>query len=155
MHPDRKDDLRQRIQPTAVGEVVQTERTTEGVRVRSTKWKDRRGWVHETHVEAPVDAEGTPQPGKDGSYTLSQHATFKAPLGYKLSFFCAGRLDFKRVDGGTTEVTMIHNHRVAGGTRFNRRHIQMSNKESEPRDFQDWIERCRASFNPPSSEQHV
>ena len=155
MHPDRKDDLRQRIQPTAVGEIVQTETTIEGVRVRRTKWKDRRGWVHETHVEAPVDAEGTPQPREDGSYPLTQQATFKAPLGYKITFSCTGQLDFERLDDGTTEVIMIHNHKVAGGTRFNRRHIQMSNEESEPRDFQDWIDRCRAACNPPTSEQPV
>jgi len=152
-HPDRRADFRDRIQPTAVDEITQTESTEGGVRLRSTRWKDRKGWVHETQVETPVDADGKPLRREDGSFPVSQKATLTAPLGYKVGFTCTGLIQFKERDAGTTEVTVVHNHKAVGGTWFNRRHMRRINEASEPRDFQEWIDRCRTALDPPEEQE--
>jgi hypothetical protein len=148
MHPDRKDDLRDRIQRTGVHGFSQTISTVEGVGVRVTKWRDRRRWVHETRVETPLDPDGKPHLNDDGSFPLSQKAILTAPLGYKMTFTCTGKLEFNELDTGSTEVIVIHNHKAVGGTWFNRRNLRRSDEEREPRDFQELIDRCRAELTP-------
>lgn len=148
-HPDRKGDLRDRIQRNPVKGFSQTESAADGVGIRITRWKDQRGWVHETRVETPRDSHGRPLRNDDGSLPVSQHGTFRAPLGYKVIFTCTGRIEFNERGAGSTEVVIIHHHKAVGGTKFNRQHIRKSNEEREPQDFQEWIDRCRAELSPP------
>lgn len=147
-HPVRQGDLRERIQRTPVEGFSQSESTVDGVRIRTTRWKDRRGWVHETRVETPQDADGKPLRNDDGSFPLSQNGSIRAPLGYKVLFTCTGTIEFNEQGAESTEVVVSHNHKAAGGTKFNRQHIRRSNEESEPRHFQEWIDRCRADLSP-------
>ena len=156
VHPDRREDFRDRIERTGVTKFSQEESTVDGVRIRTTRWKDRKGWTHETRVEATVDLEGKPIPDEDGSFPLSQKATIRAPLGYRISFTCSGRLEFKQLDAETTEVVMFHNHKAVGGTRFNRQNMRKSNQEGEPRDFQGLIDRCHEALqSPPKPESNL
>ena len=148
-HPDRKGALRERIQRTPVKGFSQTESSVDGIGVRTTRWKDRRGWVHETRVETPRASDGKPLRNDDGSFPLSQHGTIRAPLGYKVIFTCSGTIEFNELGAGSTEVVVNHNHKAVGGTKFNRQNIRKSNEESEPRDFQEWIDRCRTDLSPP------
>lgn len=147
-HSDRRTDYQERIQRTGVAAFSQTESIEEGVGVRTTRWKDKRGWIHESRVETRRDTDGRPLPSPDGSYPLTQHATLTAPLHYKVIFTCTGRIEFKEHHGRSTEIIVTHNHTASGGTRFNRRNIRNSNQGSEPRDFQDLIDRCRVALAP-------
>lgn len=148
MHPDRMQDLQDQIERTGIDGFSQTESTEDGIRVRAARWRDRRGWLHESRFEAPLDSDGRLRPSEDGSFPLYERSTLRAPHGYEIDFTCVGRIEFNRQDTNSTEIIVIHNHRVVGGTWFNRRRIMRSDLESEPRDFQDWVERCQAGLTP-------
>jgi hypothetical protein len=68
-------------------------------------------------------------------------------------FTCTGTIEFNELGAGSTEVVVIHNHKAVGGTKFNRQNIRKSNEESEPRDFQEWIDHCRADLSPPVAQE--
>ena len=120
----------------------QTESTVDGLRVRATTWTDRSGWRHESRVETRLDQNGTPIRNEDGSIPIGQSTILRAPLGFKMTFTCVGQIAFNR-QGDSTEVILSHDHKVVGGTRFNRRHLQRSDEERQPEDFRNWIDRCQ------------
>jgi hypothetical protein len=55
-HPDRRDDLRRRIEGAGARDFSLTESTTDGLRVRTMQWTDRGGW--ETRHEAETRLMG-------------------------------------------------------------------------------------------------
>jgi hypothetical protein len=152
-HHDRKADLRDRIEASrAVAGFSQTESTVDGLRVRVTTWTDRSGWRHESRVETRLDQNGTPIRNEDGSIPVGQSTTLRAPLGYKMIFTCVGQIDFNR-QGDATEVILSHDHKVVGGTRFNRRGLQRSDEKRQLEDFRYWIDHCQDALSNSDSPE--
>jgi hypothetical protein len=146
-HPDRRTEFRAAMERSGVVGFSDTVSTEDGVRVGVTKYKDRKGWVHESRTERRLGPDGMPMASEDGSFPLRRTLTYVSPLRYKLTLTCNGQAEFNPKDDDTTEITFVHHHTVVGGTRPNRENIQRSDQEREARGFQELIDRCQADLS--------
>jgi hypothetical protein len=120
-HPDRKDDLRDRMSLTQVTDFDVTESTDdEGMQIRVARWRDRRGWHHQHWTERQLGSDrlGRPSGGKFIVPGIAE-VSFEPPRGEKMTLVCDSRIEFIPKDDGSTEVVVVHNHTwpVEGGYR--------------------------------------
>jgi hypothetical protein len=57
-HPDRLRDVQSRMEHSGNSDVSVTQPTTDGVRMRIARWKDRQGWDHFHRVETNLTLDG-------------------------------------------------------------------------------------------------
>lgn len=148
--PARRNDVRGRIEKTGATDLSLTVSTTDGVRVRTMTWKDRRGWVHHHQSEWHLDHGGlAPRSGDQFIVLASETVSFQHPRGTKIGFSCTGRILFVPQVGGSTQVAVVHSHTTDGGNWFQRRYIRRSDQTSQL--DEDWIALCRAAVESLSS----
>jgi hypothetical protein len=129
--------------------------TKDGIRVNVTKWKDKKGWGHDTRSEIVVDANGKPLPEEDGSFPLQVVHVYISPLHYKVRFTCLGGINFTAQPDGSTEVRQLHDHRVSGGTKPNREGVRRSHGPPEPDRFQEMLDKMYAEIISTEAERHT
>ncbi|MGA2530420.1 MAG: hypothetical protein ABSG36_14840 [Acidimicrobiales bacterium] len=91
---------------------------------------------------------------EDGSIPTNLVRIFIAPLlRYKMTFTCTGQLEFNQKDPEVTEVVLVHNHRVVGGTWLNRRNLQRLERENTALFDQKLIDQCQAELAPSDAQE--
>lgn len=145
--PARGNDFRDRIEKTGATDFSLTASTTDGVRVRTMTWKDRRGWVHHHQTEWHLDPSGlAPRSGDRFIVPASETVSFQFPHGTKIGFSCTARMEFVPQADGSTQVVVIHSHAAAGGSWFQQRFIRRSDRTRQS--DEKTIARCRAAVEP-------
>jgi hypothetical protein len=152
LHPDRRDDFRDRTEGRGATNFSVTETITDGLRVRTFSWTDRRGWEHQNQIETSLDSNGM-APRRGDRFVADTHDTIdlRGPKGQATHVDCTGRVEFIPLNSGSTEVRMLHNHSLDGGGNWlRRRMIRDADRQHLARVFRQMIEKCQASIDPSS-----
>ena len=146
--PERQNDFRDRIEKTGATDFSLSASSTDGIRVRTSTWKDRRGWVHHHRTEWHLDPDGmAPHRGDRFIAPGSDTVSFEHPRGRKIGFPCTARIEFVPDTNGSTEIAVIHSHETTGGTWIQQRAIRSWDlKKGTTRQFDESIARCRAAM---------
>jgi len=59
---------------------------------------------------------------------------------------CDGRMDFTALQGGSTEIAVIHNHTLTGGRWIWRRNLRRTEQRDVKGTFRKQIEQCEAAL---------
>jgi hypothetical protein len=151
-HPDRKDDLQTSMDNVGAHDFLFANSDTDGVRVRTAEWTDRRGWKHHHQIEAHLAPNGVAERQNDRFVApISDVVTYRRPGGDNdtRTMACNGRIEFISLAGGDTEVRAFHSHTLTGWPwlqRSSRRKAFRKNTESL---FVDSVDRCRAATTSP------
>jgi hypothetical protein len=152
-HPDRKDDLRDRIGLTHATDFDVTESTDDGgTQVRIARWRDRRGWQHQHRTERQL---GSDRLGRlsGGKFIVPgiEEVSFEPPRGQKMTLVCDSRIEFIPKYGDSTEVVVVHNHTLTGGRWLSRRYLRKADRKNQPELAQKQIELCEAALRDVST----
>jgi len=152
LSPDRMDEFKSAVEQLGGLEVSMEDSVNDGVRVRTSRWKDDRGWEHIHRVplhpaqDSFTDVEG------DSSVTVvpfTDSTELSHPTGERMTVTCSGRLEFHFLEAGATEVREIHDHELSGGRRRRRRTFPQSQQQNTEALFEQMIERCRSALEIP------
>ena len=148
-HPDRGDEAQRRITGGDVTDFVLTESTADGVRVRNTSFKDRRGWDHHHRTERHLAPDGSAARSGD-RYIVpgSDLNEMRSSRGQRITLQCEARLEFIARTDGATEVCVQHSHTLAGGSWVTRLAIRRSDPAKEEQQFNEMIAECKAALSP-------
>ena len=147
-HPDRKDDLRERLGLSHVADVDVVASTDDsGARVRVATFRDRRGWDHRHRTQWQLDPDHQTL-ASNGRLTVPsvEQVTFDPPKGPRMNLQCDGRMDFTALQGGSTEIAVIHNHTLTGGRWIWRRNLRRTEQRDVKGTFRKQIEQCEAAL---------
>ena len=119
-------------------------RSENGARLRTYRWRDRRGWSYSHRDEVHLDGTGMARP-KDDHFEApgGDVVRYSSPKGKEMTKVCIGSVDFVPLDPGHTKVTAIHKHSLEGGTWPWRIRMENADRGNTAAAFRDWIDRCR------------
>jgi hypothetical protein len=148
-HPDRSEDLRDRLNRVGARDVSVDVSQEGDIRVVTTSYVNNRGNKVHSRRERPLTSEGTAPPSGDRFISESiEVLTMETRSGHKLTRTCNGRMAFIPQPDGSTEVVSIHRHALVGGTWAERLGAQKGDGKLQTRQFAEVIESCRAATSP-------
>jgi hypothetical protein len=146
-HPDRKDEVQGRVTGGEAIDFVLGESATDGVRVRTISFRDRRGWDHHHRVERHLTPDGkATRSGDRFIVPIRDVSEMRSPRGQRITLECEGRMEFIPRPDGATEVYVEHSHTLVGGNWATRRAIRRSDPGKEDQMFEDMIAECKVAL---------
>lgn len=146
-HPDRKDEVEGRITGGGATYFALDDTSTDGLRVRTISFRDRRGWDHRHRVERQLASDGTPvRSGNRFVVPVRDINEMRSPRGQRITFECVGQMEFVPRPDGATEVHVEHVHTLAGGNWATRRAIRRSDPGKEDRQLKNIVADCKAAL---------
>jgi hypothetical protein len=109
--PERRVDFQKRVEASGASDVSRKESVAEGVRISVSRWKDRRGWDYDHHVETKLTGDGVA--ASDGDRFVApvmEIRSYRSPSGRRGTVTCSGRIEFVPQAGGRTEVSVLNHH---------------------------------------------
>jgi hypothetical protein len=145
-HPDRREDFRKRIEGTGARDFSLTESTTDGMRVRTAQWKDRRGGEQRHYIETRLGPTGMAARSGDRFIAPGRDVvTYQPPWRRSVTVSCNGRIEFIPRSSGETEIRAFHDHTMTGGLWLQHWCFRKCSPKAQERQFVEQIDRCRAA----------
>lgn len=145
-HPDRRAEFQDRLETAGHLDVSVTESMSDGVRVWIVCFKDRRGWVQHHQIETHLTPDGTAT--RDGDRFIAPSGdvvNYDTPDGQTLTTTCTGQIEFIPQASGESEISVVHHHKLVGGSWLRRWSMRRSEPRNSDRVFQESIIRCQAA----------